>query len=201
MSEPYERLQQARRAAKFETPTKAAEAFGWKASTYRSHENGTRGLRSAAATKYGKAFHVPAEWLLFNRGKGTPVEPAPAGPTINLVGYVGAGAEAFFEAGQLGDVEPPITADTTVAVEIRGTSLGKAFDRWIVFYDDVRRPVTSDLTGRLCIVGLSDGRTMIKIPHFSKTKKGLFHLFSNEGDPILDVEIDWAARVKMIAPK
>jgi hypothetical protein len=36
------------------------------------------------------------------------------------------------------------STDSTVAVEIRGESLGSFFDRWIVFYHDVRRLVRAD---------------------------------------------------------
>jgi hypothetical protein len=67
---------------------------------------------------------------------------------VPLVGYVSAGAATtyFQQDGQLDEVPPPDGAsEATVAVEIRGDSLGSFFDRWLVFYDDVRRPVTNDL--------------------------------------------------------
>ena len=85
----------------------------------------------------------------------------------------------------------------TVAVEIRGDSLGAFFNRWLVFYDDVRRPVTPDLIGELCIVGLEDGRILIKQIQRSKTE-GLFNLISSTEKPIADVAIEWAARVNSI---
>jgi hypothetical protein len=120
---------------------------------------------------------------------------------VPLVGYVAAGAEAHFvAAGELGEVEAPDDATgTTVAVEIRGESLGALFDHWLIFYDQVRRPVTADLIGRLCVVGLADGRVLVKKIQRSRTK-GLFHLVSNTEGPILDVAIEWAARVKHMAP-
>jgi hypothetical protein len=85
-----------------------------------------------------------------------------------------------------------------VAVEIRGDSLGSFFNRWLVFYDDVRRPVTPDLIGELCIVGLEDGRILIKQVQRSRTE-GLFNLLSSTEKPIFDVAIEWAARVNSIA--
>ena len=120
---------------------------------------------------------------------------------VPLVGYVGAGATAHFvPSGQLGEVDRPDWAnDTTVAVEIRGESLGPLFDQWIVFYDDVRRPVTADLIGRLCVVGLADGRVLIK-----KLKRGkgkTFDLLSQTEDPIRNVVIEWAGRVKQMVPR
>jgi hypothetical protein len=120
---------------------------------------------------------------------------------VRVVGYVGAGAEAHLYAvaqGDLDEVDPPpgLTEDT-VAVEIRGDSLGAFFNRWLVFYDDVRRPVTPDLIGELCIVGLEDGRILIKQIQRSKTE-GLFNLISSTEKPIADVAIEWAARVNSI---
>lgn len=133
---------------------------------------------------------------------GSAIPQKPVERFAPLVGYVGAGATAHYTAaGELGEVEAPADAtDNTVAVEIRGDSLGSFFDRWLVFYDDVRRPMTSDLIGRLCIVGLEDGRVLIKKPQRSRSK-GLFHLLSQTEDPILDVAIEWAARVKSMVPR
>lgn len=122
---------------------------------------------------------------------------------IPLVGYVGAGAAThFMPAGQLGEVDDPGgSTPQTVAVEIRGDSLGPLFDRWLVFYDDVRRPVTADLVGRLCVVGLDDGRVLIKKVQRSKNKRGLFNLVSQTEEPINDVPVEWAAVVKNMVPR
>lgn len=198
--EPFERLQQARKKAGFIGPTEAAEAYGWRTVTYTSHENGTRGLRPEVAQRYAKAFRVPAEWLLYGRNSSSRVKPERP-RQAKLVGYVGAGAQTYFTGADLGEVDAPADAtEDTVAVEIRGESLGTFFDRWLVFYDDVRRPVTADLIGRLCVVGLEDGRTLIKKVQRSKTR-GLFHLLSQTEEPILDVAIEWAARVKNLVPR
>jgi hypothetical protein len=88
----------------------------------------------------------------------------------------------------------------TVAVEIRGESLGALFDRWLVYYDQVERPVTPELIGKLCVVGLADGRVLIKKIQRSKAK-GLFHLISNTEAPLTDVAIEWAARVTSMQPR
>ena len=83
-----------------------------------------------------------------------------------LVGYVGAGAIAHFYAdgqGPFDEVAAPDAASAkTVAVQIRGHSLGALFDNWLVFYDDVRDPPGDDLVGRMCVCGLADGRVLIK---------------------------------------
>lgn len=201
MKEPFERLQEIRKKREFAEAVDAARAYGWNETTYTSHENGTRGLRPDVAERYAKAFGCSPEWLLYGRGKAT-VAPAVTRRAVQLVGYVGAGAETHFVApGELGEIEAPEgSSDLTVAVEIRGESLGTFFDRWVVFYDDVRRPVTSDLINRLCVVGLEDGRVLIKKIQKSRYK-GLFHLISQSEAPIMDVAIEWAAKVKNMVPK
>jgi DNA-binding XRE family transcriptional regulator len=206
MTQPHERLQQARREFGF-TAAEAAKALGVPEPTYFGHENGHRGI-SRAARRYAEFFKVSLDWLL--TGKGTP-RPSKTvqreqekDNQVPLVGYVSAGAEAHFfaqDSGHLDEVTGPDgSSDATVAVEIRGDSLGTFFDRWVVFYDDVRRPVTSDLVNKLCVVGLDDGRILIKKIQKSKTR-GYYHLLSQTEDPILDVRIEWAAKVKHMVPR
>jgi SOS-response transcriptional repressor LexA len=203
MMEPSDRLQKARQEAGYENAVDAARAFGWGQSTYISHENGTRGLKPPVAERYAKAFRVTPEWLLYGKTKKAALTD-PTKKMVPLVGYVGAGAAAYFfgDQGDLDDVPAPEGAtETTVAVEIRGDSLGALFDRWLVFYDDVHRPVTADQVGKLCVVGLPDGRILIKKLQRSRARQGLFHLLSNAEAPILDVEIEWAAKVLNMVPQ
>jgi len=202
MSEAYERLQWARERAGFDTATEAARALGIAEPTYLGHENGSRGFRRVAE-RYARRFGVSLEWLITGR---TPPQAAVSEQqrVVSLVGYVGAGAEAHFYGEAQGPLEeataPEGATSSTVAVEIRGDSLGSFFDRWLVFYDDVKSPVTGDLIGRLCVCGLVDGRVLIKKIQRSKSR-GLFHLLSQFDEPILDVAIDWAARVKAMVPR
>jgi DNA-binding XRE family transcriptional regulator len=206
MTEAFERLQQARREAGYETATAAAEAMSVNPQTYHGHENGNRGI-GRAAERYARFFHVSLDWLVTGRGQPRRTKSSgqsAAQATVPLVGYVGAGAETHFfaqDSGHLDDV-PSVEgmSEATVAVEIRGESLGTFFDRWLVYYDDVRRPVTQDLINRLCVVGLADGRILIKKIQRSKAR-GLFHLLSQTEPPILDIEIDWAAKVKTMVPR
>lgn len=205
MKQPHDRLQQARKEFGFSTPGDAAKALGVPEPTYFGHENGSRGL-SRAGRRYAEFFKVSLDWLM--TGKGVP-RPARASmkderAQVPLVGYVSAGATAHFfaqDSGHLDEVAAPDgSSDATVAVEIRGDSLGSFFDRWLVFYDDVRRPVTSDLIGKLCVVGIDDGRILIKKIQRSKTR-GYYHLLSQTEDPILDASIEWAAKVKHMVPR
>jgi transcriptional regulator with XRE-family HTH domain len=133
------------------------------------------------------------------------VTPPTAGTRLApLVGYVGAGAEAhLFDHGQ-GPFDmvdaPDGSTDATVAVEIRGESMGSFFDKWLVFYDDVRDPPSPDMIGKICVVGLPDGRVLIKKLARSR-EKGLYVLHSQFEPPIYDVAILWAAKVKNMVPR
>jgi transcriptional regulator with XRE-family HTH domain len=168
-----------------------------------SGESDRRGVTTHTIERLAKALETTSAWLL----EGTGDEAADSDQrrhTVRLVGYVGAGAEAHFYAvsqGDLDEVPAPIgwTSDTR-AVEIRGNSLGELFDRWIVYYDDVRSPVTPDLHGRLCVVGLADERVLIKKIRAGK-KRGLYTLLSEREKPIEDVAVEWAARVRSMVPR
>lgn len=59
-----ERLRAARRAAGFKTQRSACKHFGWNENTYRSHENGPRGIGKRAAIEYARTFGVSVTWLL-----------------------------------------------------------------------------------------------------------------------------------------
>lgn len=204
MSEPHDRLRIARTKAGYPDAATAADAMGVPQPTYFGHENGNRGL-SRAAARYAQFFGVSLDWLLRNKGPMIRTQRADLEQgnrrTVPLVGYVGAGAAAHFFAqdqGPLDEVDAPEgSTEQTVAVEIRGESLGTIFDRWLVFYDNVQRPMTNDLVGKLCVVGLADGRILIKKVQRSRTR-GLFHLVSQTEAPILDAEIEWAARVRLM---
>lgn len=67
MKKPKDRLQEARAAAGYDSPTEAASAFPREINknTLISHENGNRELSRKAAEKYGKLFNVEAGWLLY----------------------------------------------------------------------------------------------------------------------------------------
>lgn len=123
---------------------------------------------------------------------------------VPLLGYVRAGATAHYYATATDPLEwvPAVDGGTkeTAALQIQGDSLGSFFDQWLVYYDDVRSPVTSDLYGKLCIVGLFDDRVVIK--KIRRKRDGLFDLLSNEGrEDITDVAIAWAAKVKHMVPR
>ncbi|MCA0318201.1 MAG: S24 family peptidase [Proteobacteria bacterium] len=164
-----------------------------------------RSIDRAAVNKIYKGTRAMQadEMVELSRLSGVPA-PEHLGPrSVPLVGYVAAGAVAHFfsDQGEHDRVDAPEgSTNDTVAVEIQGDSLGSFFNEWLVYYDEVRSPVTPDLIGRLCVVGVADGRIMIKKLRRSKTP-GLYHLESNTEGTITDVTVEWAARVKNMVPR
>lgn len=123
--------------------------------------------------------------------------------TVKLKGYVGASGEAFYYRLADEDLDevwaPTGASDQAVAVEVRGKSLGPALESWLVFYDDVRSPITEDMLNQLCVVGLADDRLLVKR---LERKGGGIVLVSNNGEPdISGVEIEWAAKVTSMRPR
>jgi hypothetical protein len=200
-----ERLRIAREK-RFKSGRLAAKAMGIPVSTYGAHERaespGGRDYGPDEAKRYARRFQVTPEWLLTGRGPSPTGEDEPPAPKIPVVGYVGAGSTAHFYDVPQSDLDevsaPERSAEETVAVEIRGDSLGSFFNRWLVFYDNVRRSITPDLIGQLCVVGLADGRVLIKQVQRGSAE-GLFNLLSATEKPIADVTIEWAARVNSIS--
>lgn len=192
-----ERLAKARAARKFADAKSAAEYFGWNYTTYSQHERGERGLRPEVAARYAKAFRVAAGWLL--TGEGPPVSGA-----IPVAGYAQAGDDvSSFGAGQ-GPLEyvkgPPDANDNTVAVEIRGVSLGPLLEGFLAFYDDRRDPPTADLAGKVCVCGLHGDGVVIKRMRLG-SKPGHWHLESQTQPTMYDQIVLWAAPVTAILPK
>ncbi len=175
-----------------------AMALGRSPSAITDLLNGSRRLRAEEIAIVAEYLGVEPPRLV---GGGRPQHPLGRVP---LVGYVGAGAIAHFYAdaqGPFDEVEAPDSASpSTVAVQIRGHSLGALFDNWLVFYDDVQEQPDDRLVGRMCVCRLTDGRVLVKGLKRSQVP-GLWTLLSNTEPPIYDVALDWAAIVREMRPR
>ena len=183
---------------KRKTRSGLAKALGRSPSAVTDLLNGSRRLRAEEIAIVAEYLGVEPPRLY---GGGRPRHPT---GKVALVGYVGAGAVAHFYAdaqGPFDEVEAPDAASpATVAVQIRGHSLGALFDNWLVFYDDIHTPPDDSLIGRMCVSGLSDGRVLIKALKKSPAT-GLWNLLSNTEPPIYDIGLDWAAPVREMRPR
>lgn len=130
--------------------------------------------------------------------------PPPIGDPVPIVGYVRAGSEAvLYNEGQGPFDEapmPPGGGPKTVAVRVQGESMsGRIENGDLVYYDDRHDPPTEAMLNKLCIVGLPDGRVLVK-RLLRGSQPGLYHLLSMFGEPVTDTPVDWAARVIWIQP-
>jgi transcriptional regulator with XRE-family HTH domain len=127
------------------------------------------------------------------------------GSTVPIAGFVGAGGEAHFMSFGHDEVDeaprPPGSGPETTALIVKGGSMpGYAEDNWLVYYDDRRDGMASDLLGELCVVGLTSGRVLVK-KVYPGTIAGRYNLISTAYEDILNAEIEWAAKVDWIKPR
>jgi hypothetical protein len=183
----------------------------------RAVKEGRAGVNATTVTALAPVLGTTSAWLLDAEGPETIQQdhiessdilpdPDDSKKTVRIAGYVGASGEAVFyrfSDDQFEYVEPPPGAtDQTVAVEVRGGSLGDAFKSWLVFYRDIRSPITEDLlNGPLCVVGLADDRILVKI--IKRERDGSHTLVSNANiePPIPNAAIEWASKVTDMRPR
>jgi transcriptional regulator with XRE-family HTH domain len=174
------------------TIDQAAAAAGMSRGNYIKVERGEVRLNSTSLEKLARGFGVSKAEILASPEKA------------QVVGYALAGGDTItFGEGQgpFDEVDAPLWAnEKTVAVRIRGTSLGRLLDGWLAFYDDRRDPPDETTIGSLCICGLADGRVVIKLLRRG-SRAGLFHLESETEPTMFDVQVAWAAQVLEMRPK
>ena len=197
MEEPHERLQAARLRAGFTEATDAARAFGWNENTYRSHENGVRGLKPEVASRYAKRLKVSAGWLL--TGEGTMVRHN----VVAIMGKIGAGAEILPAEEQippdgLYEIEAPFPLpDDAIAFEVTGESMWPRYDPGdvIVCYRLGINP--NEIIGWEAAVRTKDGRRYLKRV-LQGSAKGSFDLESHNAPPIRGIQLDWCAAIHAV---
>lgn len=150
-----------------------------------------------------RILEVPHRWLAEGLGA------APAGDTENTVdirGYVGAGAEYFpfddqASGAGIDSVHLPgqTLAPDAVALEVRGDSMYPAMrDGDILVYD--RRYSGTDirhLVGMECVCETLDGRIFIKEIRAGSTA-GTWTLMSLNAPPRENMRLRWAAPVRLV---
>ncbi len=171
------------------TLDEAAGRFGLSRGGYIKIERSERGLGDKHIQKAAKVYGVPAHEVFS--------EPRIA----EVVGYVGAGGEVIYDTpieGERDSVECPADAPlSTVAVQVRGDSLGPGFNRWYALFARVENPVTENLLGELCVVGTADGRQLIK---WLRRGPSGHNLVSGTGAIEEGVHVVWAAKVIDLRP-
>lgn len=154
-------------------------------------------LSSRSIHKIAKALNISANYL----DPDVP-ETNIGSQLVPVIGYIGAGAEIFtiddHEKGAgLEEVEaPPGAGASVIALRVRGTSMVPVYkDGDLIFYDRREDGDLSHLSGKDCVIQLTDGRTFLKE---LRRSNGDYWLHSHNADPILRPEIAWAARVRWV---
>jgi hypothetical protein len=208
-----QRLRAARRK-KFTSARSAAISLGVAVATYGAHERaqsaGGRDYGPDEARRYARQFDVTPEWLLTgyrtaHDSANMPEQPnQPSATKLQIIGYVGTAARAHLYAVTPEDLEElevsRLVTESTSVLEIRGNGMGSFYSHWLILFDDLRKPATPDLIGKLCVVGLKDGRVLVKQLQQGGAH-GQFDLISHAGPPIRNAGIVWAAVVKAMIPR
>lgn len=185
-----ERLKAAREKAGFRSAGAAAEQFGWTASAYRHHENGTRGFGLDAAKKYGRAFKVKPGWLLAMEGVNdeAPVDFV-ASDWLAVEGAVAAGVWREPSDNSVTrvriDVPPPVPNVKRFGLVVEGYSMdlhyepGTVLDCISIFTNGVE-PATGDhvIVERV----KPDGLRELTVKEFAE-RDGIFYLTPKSSRP------------------
>lgn len=131
MTDAAERLRALRLKKGYTTATDAAKAFGWNEHTYKSHENGVRGIRPDAARKYASAYGSTAAYIMGMAGNG--LEPKTVSNVINVpvIARVSAGTFRYDEPIEFEGVLVPavpradLVPSSQYSVIIDGPSVNK----------------------------------------------------------------------------
>jgi transcriptional regulator with XRE-family HTH domain len=194
------RLRAAMKAAGFNQPALARAASRARAPVSQqvvqhllSGRNGTSKHLPAIAG----ALSVSLDWLATGKDRGRAI----AAEAL-LVGKVGAGSEIirFDEGTVLAGIEAPAGVDAPNVAEISGDSQYPLQEGWLIFYGPEHQGVAEDCMGKLCVVQVKDGPTLLKTVKRG-TRRGLFRLESWNAPPREDVKLVWAARVIDIRPR
>lgn len=130
MNDASDRLRALRIKQGFSTAKEASDAYGWNEHTYKSHENGIRGIKLPAARKYASAYHSTAGYILTG---GITNSASTIESTVNVpvIARVSAGAFRYDEFVEEGFVSVPavprgdIAAAVQYSVLVDGNSVNK----------------------------------------------------------------------------
>jgi hypothetical protein len=123
--------------------------------------------------------------------------------TLTIVGRVGASTDGTIihdsDQGPFGEISVPIGAiGTEAVVEVTGHSMGMyAPDGSLILYESRFDPPHEDMLGEVCIVGLPDGRALVK-RLLRGSRRGFYDLESVVGNTMRDQVVAWAAVVTQV---
>lgn len=177
------------RIARGWTRQQAADAAGMSFGQFAKLERGERRLTDFYLAQIAKAFEVPVYALL------------EGGDTVPMRGVGGPDLDGAIVWEESGVAPSPIGGSpNTAAIHVRGGVLrGIATEGWVLYFEDLREPVSENTIGELSVVALADGAVLIRTPR-PGSRPGVFHLESANQPTLYDAEVLWAAIVSSIIP-
>ena len=168
-----------------------AELMGTTKTTVYRHESGVRDPSAATVREYAKHLQCsPGEIM---------------GETlVPLVGYI-KGGDRFYpiddhaQGAGLEMIPAPESCKDGIAVKLTGESMEPLEAGTVLFYDRHIEGVPEECLNKLCVVKLYDESMMLKV-----VKAGALPMhytlisWNKDYDPIHDVRLLWAAKVKFI---
>lgn len=171
---PHERLLYARVHAGFDKATDAARKHSFNENTYRSHENGARGITTRSAQEYAEKFKVRAEWILYGTEpmSGDASPPGFSDSAAPIYAYASAenSRSAINDGDVIGYLDPmPGMGKDGFYLIVHGDSMEPKLEQGIKI--GVSRQVPPR-KGKLCVVKKIDGEPIVK-EFISKNEKNL----------------------------
>lgn len=155
--------------------------------------NARLSIKTAVLEDIAAALQTTPQWL--QAEDGPEERDSVKASTVFVVGSVGSGALVHYLVGKKARVQgPPNSTHMTAGLQVEADASGLTKNA-IVFFDDTRRRPGSTVLGKLCVVGLTDGRTFVKRIEKGKGRNN-FHLMGDEA--IFDVGVTWASPIKWV---
>lgn len=198
MTDSHERLQKARLAAGYKDATTAAHAFGWNENTYRSHENGERGITRAVG-RYAAAFHVSKGWLLHGEGG---VKVRNVVPIMGFMG-LGEGIDILESDGKmpLEEIELPFgfSIEGCAALISRGNAYHPRVKNGEALIYTKEGKSAEAMLGAEAVVKVEGGPVLLKTIRRG-SEVGRFNLESHNSPTMENEAIEWVGDVLSIIP-
>jgi DNA-binding XRE family transcriptional regulator len=178
-----------------------AERLGINQSTVSKWETGVQEPMLDHVQRLAAVLDRDLETLLADLGLNRLEEPAPA-LTVPIIGGLSQGTMVQFypkDRSRDGLSMPRWGNPLLVALDIANDSLGSAFRGWVAYYSDDHKAPTKDLYGQLCVLGMADGKILVKVVEAGR-KPGHYDLHSPTERVQQDQRVVWAARILGMAP-
>lgn len=192
-----QRLRAARRHAGFTSASAAARTFGWNEVTYRAHENGLRGIRTAVAERYAAHFNISLAWLLTGEGRQLRQH------YLDIAGEIGDDG-SLLRRFRVVPPRPVFSVAAPVALppqaigfRVAGTGLQPRYGRGDIVVCTRAGDAPRNIVGREAVVITGQGRGYVRIVR-RVMRSGLVDLQAIDGRVTRAVDVVWSAAVTSV---